>query len=151
MTLLPGDVLLYKPKGLYGWIIRVHTWHAIAHVEIAMGLGVSAASRDGIGVNYYPTRTEDLAAVLRPKPFFDLAAARRYVDAMKGTPYGWFDLLNFVGVNVDQRGIVCSPFVTEVLRHGGVPVFNAEPSRLIAPFQFQESELLQDVTQAVTV
>jgi len=151
VNLLPGDVLLYKPKGLYGWLIRVKTWHPIAHVEIDMGDGMSAASRDGKGPGYYPNRFTDLAYVLRPRVPFDLAAAKRYVDSTIGLPYGWADLLNFIGVTIDARGIVCSPFATEVLRAGGVPVFNSERSNLIAPFQFLDSELLQDVTRAVTV
>jgi hypothetical protein len=151
MTLQSGDVLLYRPKGVYGWVIRVHTGHAIAHVEIAMSPTQSAASRDGKGVGYYPTRTTELAAVLRPKVPFDLKAATTYVDSMVGTPYGWVDLLNFVSLSIDTKGIVCSPFVTNVLRAGGVQVFNTAPANSIAPFEFADSELLVDVTKAVGV
>jgi hypothetical protein len=151
MTLQGGDVLLYRPKGVYGWLIRIHTGHPIAHVEIAMGPGQSAASRDGVGVGYYPTRTDGLMAVMRPRGLFDLTAARGYVNSMVGTPYGWADLLNFVSLSIDTKGIVCSPFVTNVLRAGGVPVFNAEPANNVAPFQFMDSELLVDVTKAVGV
>jgi hypothetical protein len=150
MTLLPGDVLLYKPKGIFGWAIRVKTWHPISHVEIAMLPGFSAASRDGEGVDYYRTRLEGLVHVLRPSVPFDLTGARQYVSAMLHTPYGWKDLLCFYGMQIDAPGIVCSPFVTEVLRASGVPVFNHEPANLIAPCDFLKSELLEDVTAAVT-
>jgi hypothetical protein len=67
-TLKPGDVLLYKPKGLFGWLIRVKTWHKIAHVECYVGDGLSVASRDGKGVGKYPLRSSELAVVCRPKP-----------------------------------------------------------------------------------
>jgi len=149
VTVRPGDVLLYRPTGLYGWFIRVKTWHPIGHVEIAMGNGLSTASRDKQGVNYYPTRTSDLAYVLRPAVAFDLEAAQRYVSTMIGMPYGWWDLANFVGIPVDSKGIVCSPYATLVLRAGTVPIFAREAANLIAPFQFLDSELLIDVTADV--
>lgn len=149
MNLQPGDVLLYAPRGFYGWIIRLKTWHRVSHCEIVIGQHYVAASRDGIGVGKYPLRTDGLIAVLRPKVPFDLPAAARYIESMLGTPYGWGDLLAFFGASKDYQGIVCSPFVTEALRAGGVPVFNHEPANAVAPFMFLDSELLLDVTQAV--
>lgn len=145
-SLQPGDVLLYKPKGFFGWVIRLKTWHPIAHVEVYMGDGTSAASRDGQGVGRYPWRNTELAYVLRPGVPFDVGKANAYIDSMVGTRYGWWDLLNFTGWKVDTKGIVCSPFATELLRAAGVPVFNDEASNLIAPFEFLESELLSKVT-----
>lgn len=150
MTLHAGDVLLYESGGFYGWLIKTKTWHHVTHVEIALSPVTSTASRNGIGVGIYPTRTEGLKYVLRPSTF-NVASALAYVDVMKGTPYGWLDLLNFMGWHVDRGGIVCSPYATEVLRAGGVPVFGHEPALSIAPFQFLTSELLVDVTQAAAV
>ena len=46
-VLLPGDVMLYRPSGVFGWLIRVKTWHPISHVEVHCGGGQSFASRDG--------------------------------------------------------------------------------------------------------
>jgi cell wall-associated NlpC family hydrolase len=151
MTLRPGDVLLYRPKGVFGWIIRLKTWHPIAHVEIYLGNQQSAASRDGVGVGLYPLRLEGLAHVVRPKLPFDAAKALAFTEGMKGTPYGWLDLLNFGSISIDTKGIVCSPFVTLLLRDNGIPVFGDEPANLVAPFQFLTSELLSDVTQQVLV
>lgn len=143
--LRPGDVMLYKPSGLYGWIIKVKTWHSISHVEVYHGGGISAASRDGKGVNFYPVRLDGLAYVLRPTIPFDKAKADAFVSSMLGTPYGWLDLLDFVGISVDKKGIVCSPFATLDLRAAGIPVFNDEPANLIAPFEFLDSEHLQEI------
>lgn len=149
--LLPGDVLLYTGRGLYGRLIQIHTWHRIGHVEVAIGHGQSVASRDGIGVNQYDLRMKDLARVLRPKVPFDLPAAMRWFEqGAKGQPYGWGDLLQFVGIPVQAPGIVCSPFATLFLRAGGVPIFNTEQAELIAPFEFELSELMTDVTEGVT-
>lgn len=144
----PGDVLLYKPKGIYGLLIRIKTWHPISHVEIYLGNGVSSASRDGLGVNLYPWRLTELAAILRPKGRFNCAQAKTFTQAHAGTPYGWWDLFNFIGWKVDTKGIVCSPWVTEVLRDNGFPVFNDEPSNLIAPFEFLDTEYLMTVWKA---
>lgn len=143
-NLQAGDVLLYGPIGVFGWVISVKTWHKIAHCEIYWGEGKSAASRDGLGVDLYPMRTSELIYVLRPAKFNkDLATP--YVEATLGTPYGWWDLLNFIGADLDARGIICSTFVTNVLRAGGVSVFNRENANDIAPFQFLTSELLTEV------
>lgn len=143
--LKPGDVLLYKPTSIYGWIIRVKTWHSVSHVEIYLGNGKSSASRDGIGVNIYPLRLDGLTCVMRPKQAFDTQKATAFTKSHAGTPYGWLDLLNFTGLRIHTKGIVCSPWVTEVLRNNNIPIFNDEDSDLIAPFQFLDSELLSIV------
>lgn len=144
----PGDVLLYKPSSVFGWLIRVKTWHPVSHVEMYLGEGISAASRDGQGVARYPFRTDGLIHILRPNVPLDLSKVSAYVDAMNGTPYGWYDLANFAGFNVNAKGIVCSPFVTNALRAGGVKIFNDEPANDIAPFQFLTSELLTEIPLA---
>jgi len=132
----PGDCLLYRPTGFFGRLIAIKTWHPLSHVEVYVGKGVSVASRDGEGVGYYPLRLEQLAYVLRPTVPLDLAAGLRYARRMTGTPYGWMDLLNFVGVNVDSKGIVCSPFATEFYRACGWNCFPQDQANDIAPFQF---------------
>lgn len=142
--LKPGDVLLYRPKGIFGYLIRVKTWHRISHVEVYLGSGLSSASRDGQGVNLYPLRLSELAYVLRPKPGlqFDAIRAHDFTANHAGTPYGWADLLDFAGFHVDTKGVVCSPWAAMVLRDNGWPIFDGEPPNLIAPFQFKTSELL---------
>lgn len=138
--LQPGDCLLYRPSGPFGWIIRVKTWHRISHIEIYLGGGKSSASRDGLGVNIYPLRTSQLAYVLRPKFHFDAAVATAFTEKNAGTPYGWLDLLDFTGfINIDKKGIVCSPWATLVFRLFK-PIFNTEEPNLVAPFEFLESE-----------
>lgn len=144
-----GDVLLYRPTGLFGRLIAVKTWHPISHVEVSIGHGRTVASRDGLGVGQYPQRDAQLAHVLRPTRPINLAAAMAYFDRVNGQPYGWLDLLAFLGASVDGPGIVCSPFATAFLRAGGLPIFRTEDARKIAPFQFLLSELLMDVSATV--
>lgn len=153
--LKPGDVLLYKPKGTFGWIIRIKTWHAISHCECFVGDGLSVASRDGIGVGKYPLRSSELALVCRPKPdiLLNWMKAMAWFEKQKGTPYGWLDLLCFSGLNVDARGIVCSPFLARFVRVLGYDPFNGEDPQKIAPFQFSLSPCydLYDVKDGVLV
>lgn len=136
LYLKPGDILLYRPASVFGWLITVKTWHRISHVEVYDGVGQSWASRDGLGVARYPLRISQLAYVLRPQVPLDLAAARQWATTMAGTPYGWLDLANFVNVPVRSRGIVCSPFVTSFERAAGWHIFPEDPPEKIAPFQF---------------
>jgi hypothetical protein len=151
-TLQVGDVLLYRGRGLYSWFIGLKTWHFnVSHVEVYVGDLQSAASRDGKGVGLYPVRLSDLAYVLRPAvPFQPRAAMWWFYKEANGLSYGWSDLLQFVGLNINGKGMVCSPFATEFLRAGAVPVFNKEPALKIAPFQFLTSELLMEQWNSVS-
>jgi hypothetical protein len=144
--LQPGDIMLYHPP-VYQWkkfwninifskAIAIKTWHNISHVEIYDGNNMSWASRDGKGFDHYPVRTTELAYVLRPLRKLNLAVGRSWATSMIGTPYGWLDLLNFVGAPVDKKGIVCSPAAAGYLRACGWNVFPMDPINKIAPFQF---------------
>lgn len=134
--LCPGDIMLFKPTSLFGQLIRIKTWHNVSHVEIYRGAGQSDASRDGIGVGTYPVRTSGLVWVLRPKVPLDIVKGLTYTEELMGTPYGWVDLLNFAGIPLNRRGIVCSPFAAGWLRAAGWDVFPEDPIECVAPFQF---------------
>lgn len=145
LLLKAGDILLYRPckfqwKSWWTWpfgqLIAVKTWHHISHVELYDGNKNSLASRDGKGVARYPTRLSELTYVLRPTVALNLDAGRKWFETELGTPYGWLDLLNFIGLPVDKRGVVCSPFVVGFLRASGWNVFPADKDICIAPFQF---------------
>lgn len=136
MDLQVGDCLLYAPVGFYGWVIATKTWHKVAHCEVYSAVDRSWASRDGQGVDWYPTRTSQLTAVLRPTAKLDLDKANRWAVSKMGTPYGWLELLNFVGVPVHRGGMFCSQFLVEYYRAGGWEIFPYEESNQVAPFEF---------------
>ena len=142
-NLLPGDVLLYKAIGFYGHIISLKTWHPIAHVEMYIGDYESIASRDGLGTGIYPWRLSELVKVCRPIQPFDLKLALYCAKQWGHQPYGWKDLLQFAGWNVQSPGIVCSPYITKVSRWGNLDPFNGEPAEKIAPFEFELSNVYQ--------
>lgn len=135
-ALHPGDVLLYRAKGLYGRIIALKTWHPIAHTEVYVGNGQSVASRDGIGTGLYPLRQTELAMVCRPIPPIDLEAGMRWFESQPHRPYGWMDLLQFIGFDIETFGVVCSPYSTLFVRSFMPDPFNGEPAYKIAPFEF---------------
>jgi hypothetical protein len=144
-----GDVMLYKPTGLFGALIKFHTGSPdAAHVEVYMGNSQSLASRDRLGVGLYPWRNTELTYVLRPATFNAPSALAWYERDGKGLPYGWWDLGQFCGYNVDGPGIVCSPCATLVLRAGGVPIFRTYPAVKVEPRDFLLSELLTPVWTA---
>ncbi len=137
MQLQPGDCLLYKPTGFFGAIIAVKTWHAVAHCEVYDGAGTSWASRDGIGVNLYCTRYHELAYVLRPTiNIWDYQSANSYARSNIGTPYGWLELLNFVGITHRGAGLFCSEFLTYYYRAAGWNMFPEDDPAQVAPFEF---------------
>lgn len=144
--LLPGDVLLYPPKGIFGKIIAFKTWHKVGHVELYMGNDRSIASRDGKGADIYTARLDDVMYVLRPKAEFNREKALVwFCRELRGQPYGWLDLLQFGGFNINGKGIVCSPCVCLVLRAVDILVFGNEPAAKIAPCSFLLTELLTQI------
>lgn len=169
--LQPFDVLLYRPTGIFGRLIKFHTGYNISHVEVFVGRKpiaaldprildtldataggprvYSTASRDGKGVDFYPLRLDgSLAYVLRPKapiPTGLQMLATAFAQSMRGTPYGWIDLIDFCGYPVNGRGIVCSPYATVVLRQAGIDIFNGVQPRLVAPYLFRTSERLTTI------
>ncbi len=146
----PGDVLLYRPAGLFGWGIRIKTGGPQSHAELYIGNRQALASRDRQGTGRYPWRLSQLGWVLRPTVPFDRDACLDWFEHQgAGQPYGWSDLLTFFGVPVNGPGVVCSPFVVYALRAAGVPIFGTTPPERIAPNDLPLSELLSDVSASV--
>lgn len=140
--LKPGDCLLYRPTGLFGWIISLKTWHSIGHSEVYIGGGYSLASRDGVGVGRYPTRWNELGVVLRPTHPLNLTSALAwFFNVANGQKYDWLGLLRFAWrskVKSDKRDnrMFCSEFLTRFYRQAGMDPFNGEDADGIAPFEF---------------
>lgn len=153
--LKPGDCLLYSPKksSIFGWLISIKTWHKVSHCETYIGEGCSVASRDGIGVNTYPIRLNELVAVYRPKPEykFNLGAALKwFLLEAKGQKYDWLGLLRFTWGQpyVDGDGNnkqFCSEFLTRFYRAGGMDPFNGEDADAVPPYLFSISPVFEKV------
>lgn len=127
---------------------------------------MSLASRNGIGVNRYPFRPEQLAAVLRPKKPIDMEAVTKWFeqpfnsitgDGVRGRPYGWFDLLRFYNIKIATSGWICSQTVAYLCIKGGLDVFaSGYYAGTIDPGDFFLSPALEwkwvrdDVREAVT-
>jgi hypothetical protein len=144
-VLIPGDVLLYAPSGVFGKIIALKTWSTVSHVEVYVGNGESVASRDGKGVGKYPFRDTELAFALRPRAPFDLAKALAWFQTVDGEGYDWVGLLVFA--NIRQTGrrdkMWCSNFAARFMRVGlpdDCPLFGAElDADKVAPSTFLSS------------
>lgn len=148
--LRPGDVLLYRPKGIFGWIISRKTWRDVGHVEIfrgwshyGPGLDV-VASRNGQGVNAYRFEPEGLCYVLRPRGDVDLASADQWFETVRGQKYDWLGLLRFawnddIGTGNNNR-MFCSEFAHRWLRAARVFCFpDIIDADSVAPGTFLES------------
>jgi len=135
-------VFLYGPRGVFGWVIWLKTWHNICHCETFYCPGYSLASRDGQGVGIYPFRRTQLLYVLRPvvgPPDSWITRADEWALSLRGTPagrYGWLELLGFFGFHVRSQGMICSQFVTEYIRRWGWNIFPTEDADAVAPFEF---------------
>lgn len=125
-VLIPGDVMLYRPKGIVGWLIASRTFSNWAHVEVYIGGGESLASRDGIGVGRYPVRWEQLGKVLRPRGHFHRRRALWWFNKhAKGQGYDYLAIVRFllphcIKRDLDRERQICSAFVVRLLRRAGV-------------------------------
>lgn len=150
--LQPGDVLLYARKGFFNWIIEHASNAKVSHCEVYLGDGKSAACRNGIGVDIYPTDLTGLGAILRPLAKFDVDKATRYQQSVLKQGYDWTGLWRAFVANQWGRNSTkqwCSENSTNVQRAGGVEPFTPDtPSDMIAPGDFLKSSAYAHVWKA---
>lgn len=128
--LLPGDVLLYRPTGFFGWLISVKTWSDVSHVEVYIGDNSALASRDGVGVARYMLRTSEVGYVMRPKRGLNLNTGLDwFYTKANGQKYDWKGILVFSHAvkQGNPNKMFCSEFVCRLFRDGFLlPLFNSE-------------------------
>lgn len=128
MELQPGDLLLYPPTSLMGWLIAWKTWSRppISHVEVYLGNGQSAAAR-GDGVNIYRLRS-DYSMVMRPQRAFNAGAAREWLETVRGQKYDYLGLfIVFIAVRQGAPDkMYCSELATRLYRAGGLEPFHPD-------------------------
>ena len=142
--LKPGDCLHYGAHDLFGWTTAVKTWSWTVHVEIYHHEGFSVASRNGLGVNIYPTRLTGLCAITRPKfePLDFVTADSWFENVAKGQGYDWLGLLCFTLAvrHGSPTKMFCSEFATRYYRklghHAVNPRWDADHT---APAQLLQS------------
>lgn len=125
LDLRPGDILLYRPSDLVGWIIAIKTWARFSHVEVYVGNDMAVGSRFRTGVRSYPLRKENLGAVLRPYTTLDLESALQwFYTSATGQGYDLLGLLCFTLAvkHGSARKMFCSEFTTRLFRHGKVHI-----------------------------
>lgn len=124
--LQPGDTILYFSHDVFDWIIALKTWCKAAHVEMYRGDGMSYASRNGIGVNTYPTRFSDVAAIVRPVKPLDMQSIALWFETVRGEGYDWAGLLCFTLAvrHGSNRKQFCSELMTRLWRKGKGDPFN---------------------------
>jgi len=133
--LRPFDVQIFSGRTLFDTVISVFTFSRADHVEVTLDEETSIASRNGKGADYYTRRDKGLRYVLRPNIPVDVEnAVAWFEENLRGKPYGYFDLLQFVGITVPDPGVICSQTSALVFAAGGAPLFNQKyPAGIITP------------------
>lgn len=147
--LFAGDHLLYgrKPWDAFGFVTSFGTDSPAVHIEVYEGFSMSVASRNGQGVNSYEYRSAQLIAVLRPPNVYDFQKAFDWMNKeARGKPYGWLDLLRWVGpgwLNFKTKGLICSEFADMFDKAAKCGFFNEYfPSESIDPGDFFKVQYL---------
>lgn len=161
-NLQPGDVLFYKPAGLFGRLITLKTWADYSHVELYVGGKFHPtpiwASRDpkrwfpwpsGGGVNFYPFRA-DVVLVRRPTHPVNFDALMDFATATVGQKYDWLGLLKFFRINKGKADrMFCSEAVTRILRIAtGEQLFSHLDADAVSPGMLAWTPELEDVWRA---
>ncbi len=144
--LRPGDIMLYRPKGVIGWLIASRTWSNWAHVEVYIGGGWSVASRDGVGVAQYPVRFSELGKVLRPIETPNFERGMDWFHAVAdGQKYDYLAILRFLLPHFIKRDLdwdrqICSSLAVRFLRNCGINVVATDADAdLVAPSDIAKS------------
>jgi hypothetical protein len=148
--LIVGDTLLYAGPSLIDLGIEWKEGDDVAHIEIYAGNGQSWASRNGIGVNIYPFRTDGLKYVRRLcQPFDEETVNIWFINGVRGMKYGWDDVwanVNITGYGSSSPyisrfpGVDCSHFAAALYEISGVAQFDMEfPKNKITPRDFKLS------------
>jgi hypothetical protein len=143
-----GDVLLYGGNDILDRLIQLKTWSDVAHIEIYAGCGKSVASRNGLGVDIYPFRTEGLRYILRANEPFSWELAWDYFLSVQGQGYDWKDLLCFILLtkNGSIGKQICSEFATNLLRAGKLKPFDPfKTAKTVAPSGFLDTPALDEI------
>jgi cell wall-associated NlpC family hydrolase len=153
--LQPGDVLLYKGTGFFGWLTRTKTWSPVGHVEIYIGNGVTITASAQLGVAYHPLRVPHsrLLYVRRPKTPFNLPAAILWFEtSAKGQKYDTFGLFRafFLRKAGAKDKMWCSEVSDSFLRAGEVFLFDCQYAapETISPAQFLQTNDLHNIWSA---
>lgn len=146
--LKPGDVLLYNGTGFISFMIRTKTWSDVSHCETYLGNGMSAASRDGIGVNTYPFRFDGLLYVLRPTVPIDFDRGLDWHQHVRGQAYDTFGLLR--SFFSQGRGNIgrqwCSEHTARMAnRMGYYPFHDSYDNEKVSPSMFKISPVYDHV------
>jgi hypothetical protein len=135
-----GDVLLFRRKGVFNWVIEHATNSCVSHCEVYLGDGRTAACRNGVGVDLYPLDVRGLAVVLRPKTPFDVDRAVAYQRSVLKQRYDWTGLVRAFAQNKWGRNNTkqwCSENTTLVQRAAGIEPFGEWiPADMVAPGAF---------------
>lgn len=151
-----GDLMLYAPKDIPGYLIAIKTGRLKSHIELYIGGGRSIAARQE-GVNVYPVRIDAQLASVRRHPDwqkFDTNAAMRAVSPLLGQSYEIPALFAFFCPwHVAERTLrVCSPVACLGLRGGGLECFNPDlPNSGVTPAAFFETGALQTIWRNPTI
>jgi hypothetical protein len=139
-SLVAGDVLLFRRKGMFNWLIEHVSNSPVSHCEVYLGEHRTAACRNGVGVDFYDLDLHGLAVVLRPKTPFDVDRAVAYQRSVLHQGYDWTGLWRAFAANQWGRNNTkqwCSENTTLVQRAGTVEPFTPEiPADMVAPGAF---------------
>lgn len=118
--LKPGDILLYSGKSIWSFFIKIKTWSRFSHVELYLGNGKTATSREGEGIKDFDFTDEDLAVVLRPiTEGFGLSIdeAIKFHQSCIGQKYDYWGLARFFRLGKQSLDkAFCSEHCTRVAR-----------------------------------
>jgi hypothetical protein len=153
-TLVPGDVLLFRRRGVFNWLIEHASNSCVSHCEVYLGDSQTAACRNGVGVDIYAIDLRGLAVVLRPRAPFDVVTATAYQLSVLKQGYDWTGLWRAFAANQWGRNNTkqwCSENTTNVQRAGTVEPFTPDiPADMVAPGDFLKSAAYAHVWVAPT-
>lgn len=114
-----GDLIAFRARGFWGWLICLWTWSAYSHVGVAVWIFERLfliEAKEGVGVRMEPLSKRGAFDHIRTEAHFDDAVGR---DALMflGKSYNYLDLAR-VGLKLRPKGdgFICSEFAAKIIR-----------------------------------
>lgn len=145
----PGDIVLVHGAGFisrvieFGERIRMSKNESFwSHAAFVVNSDGDTLEATGKGIASNNVKNYRRYKVIRMNMNqIDVAQCLTYAKSMKGTAYGWLDILS-IAVNIltpniinfqTPKSLICSQFVAQCLEHGGWIIPNRTPASLVMP------------------
>lgn len=148
-----GDLLFWRGKGFFAWVIRLFTRSQYCHVGVAYyvaGILCVVEAKAKSGVRLVDITSENMPDAYISLPYYFRFGRDSELECLTylGEPYGWVDALRAgLGLRDTSKGVECAEFAASVMRTMGMlmPTVKTPESVRLAAIQQGGTEVKEPI------